>query len=359
MDQDKRYSDRAARRDRVSGGESASNRSDGSPAAREEELVEHVRALEAERDSLMSELDALRAQQPLLDALGSIVEAIVIYDADGRLVVCNENFRNLYGYTEEEARPGVHFSELGRIDIERGNVAVGDQYGDGEAYLARKAEYRRKLEGSFIVRLRDGRWIKTIDRPVRGGGFASIQVDITEIKALEENMRHMAQHDALTGLPNRRLLMEQGSRMAAAARRDGTRLAMLFVDIDYFKQVNDTLGHRAGDQLLVQLGARMRERLRSSDVVARLGGDEFVALVRLADIAGARQVADDLIRELSRPCRIEGREVYVTASIGIAYFPDQTEDLEELLRLSDGALYGAKDAGRSQWKEAASPTTGN
>ncbi|MCZ7599642.1 MAG: PAS-domain containing protein [Gammaproteobacteria bacterium] len=175
MEQDKRYTDRGAQRDRVSGGESASGSGDASPAAREDELVERVRALEAERDTLVRELGALRAQQPLLDALGSIVEAIVIYDADGRLVVCNENFRKLYGYSEDEARPGVHFSELGRIDVERGNVAVGDEYGDGEAYLARKAEYRRKLEGSFIVRLRDGRWIKTIDRPVRGGGFASIR----------------------------------------------------------------------------------------------------------------------------------------------------------------------------------------
>ena len=111
------------------------------------------------------------------------------YDADGRLVTCNRNFRELYGYSEEEARPGVHFAELGRIDVARGQVVVGDEYGGGDDYLQRKAEYRRKLEGSFIVQLKDGRWLKTTDRRMSGGGFVSVQVDITEIKGKEEAFR--------------------------------------------------------------------------------------------------------------------------------------------------------------------------
>ncbi|WP_416899507.1 MAG: ATP-binding protein [Minwuia sp.] len=122
------------------------------------------------------------------EALENISEAIVIYDADGLLVACNRNFRDLYGYTEAEAAPGVHFAELGRIDVERGNVVVGDQYGGGEAYLARKAEYRKRLTGSFIVRLSDGRWIKTTDRPMRRGGFVSVQVDVTDMKRAEEEL---------------------------------------------------------------------------------------------------------------------------------------------------------------------------
>jgi two-component system cell cycle sensor histidine kinase PleC len=145
--------------------------------------------LRAECRALREQLDAARDGALFGEALEAVSEAIVIYDAEGRLVTCNRNFRELYGYSEEEARPGVHFAELGKIDMARGNVVVGDEYGGGEAYLQRKAEYRRKLEGSFIVQLKDGRWLKTTDRPMSGGGFVSVQVDITEIKHKEEAFR--------------------------------------------------------------------------------------------------------------------------------------------------------------------------
>ncbi len=318
-------------------------------------LRHRLRAAESERDALRDELDRLRNQQPMLEAMGNILEAIVIYDADGRLVTCNENFRRLYGYTVDEARPGVHFRELGRIDVERGNVAVGDEFGDGEAYLARKAEYRRKLEGSFIVQLKDGRWIKTIDRPVRGGGFASIQIDITEVKALEQNMRFMAQHDELTGLPNRRLFMEQGNALVAEARRRQSRLAVLFLDIDHFKEVNDSLGHASGDHLLRQVAWRLKGRLRSSDLVARFGGDEFVVLLQESAADTARRVADVIIEELARPFVYEGGEMPIGTSVGIAYYPRDSENLDRLLSLADAALYRAKHSGRGCWREAEGP----
>lgn len=124
----------------------------------------------------------------LAAALDAISEAFVIYGPDGRLVLCNRSFREIYGYSEQEARPGVHFQELGRLDVERGNVVVGDEYGGGEAYLARKAEYRRRLEGSFTVRLRDGRWLKTTDRRMPDGGFVSVQADVTELKQAEASL---------------------------------------------------------------------------------------------------------------------------------------------------------------------------
>jgi two-component system cell cycle sensor histidine kinase PleC len=130
-----------------------------------------------------------QADEALLrDALDAIGEAFVIYGPDGRLVLCNQNFREIYGYSAAEARPGVHFQELGRIDVERGNVVVGDEYGCGEEYLARKAEYRRRLQGSFIVQLKDGRWLKTTDRRTSNGGFVSVQSDVTELKQAEAAM---------------------------------------------------------------------------------------------------------------------------------------------------------------------------
>ncbi|MEQ8354743.1 MAG: ATP-binding protein [Kiloniellaceae bacterium] len=161
--------------------------------ARDDAGERKLEDLRAECQALRRQLDAARDGAVFAEALEAVSEAIVIYDADGRLVTCNRNFRELYGYSEAEARPGVHFAALGRIDLARGNVVVGDEIGGDEtgddAYLQRKAKYRRKLEGSFIVRLKDGRWLKTADRRMSGGGFVSIQVDITEIKRQEEVLR--------------------------------------------------------------------------------------------------------------------------------------------------------------------------
>ncbi|WP_419799929.1 PAS-domain containing protein [Terasakiella sp.] len=175
-----------------------------------EELITRLEALQVECDQLR--LKSLSQQAGLMfgEAVEQISEAVVIYGKDGGLLAWNQNFADLYGYTPEDLKPGIHFSELGRIDLERGNVAVGDEYGGGQEYLKRKAEYRTKLEGSFVVRLKDGRWIKTTDRPMGNGGFVSVQVDVTELKKLEERMRYMAQHDMLTQIPNRNLLVEKG-----------------------------------------------------------------------------------------------------------------------------------------------------
>jgi len=156
---------------------------------RSEIVGRELQDLRAECEALRKQLDAVRNGAIFAEALEAVSEAIVIYDGDGRLVTCNRNFRELYGYSEEEARPGVHFAELGRLDVARGHVVVGDEYGGGDDYLQRKAEYRRKLEGSFIVQLKDGRWLKTTDRPMSGGGFVSVQVDVTEIKHNEEIFR--------------------------------------------------------------------------------------------------------------------------------------------------------------------------
>ncbi|WP_340119402.1 ATP-binding protein [Pelagibius sp. 7325] len=168
--------------------EDGSRTSPGSVDARATD-ARRLEDLRAECRALRKQLDAAHDGAIFAEALEAVSEAIVIYDADGRLVTCNRNFRELYGYSEEEARPGVHFAELGQIDVARGHVVVGDEYGGGDDYLQRKAEYRRKLEGSFIVELKDGRWLKTTDRPMSGGGFVSVQVDITEIKRNEEVFR--------------------------------------------------------------------------------------------------------------------------------------------------------------------------
>ncbi|MBO6519482.1 MAG: PAS-domain containing protein [Rhodospirillales bacterium] len=150
---------------------------------------DEIDALRMELASLRARLERAEAATVISEAMENSSEAIVIYDEDGLLVACNRNFRELYGYTEEEASKGVHFAELGRIDVERGNVVIGDEFGDGDDYLNRKAEYRKTLKGSFVVQLKDGRWIKTVDRRMQRGGFVSVQVDITDVKKNEQDLR--------------------------------------------------------------------------------------------------------------------------------------------------------------------------
>lgn len=175
--------------------------------------------------------------------------------------------------------------------------------------------------------------------------------DVTQQKESEEMVQHQAYHDALTGLPNRSLLLDRVEHASAIARRMDTQLAVLFVDLDNFKRVNDTEGHKAGDELLVQLVTRFQSNLREQDTLARLGGDEFVLL--LESVKGKDLISilcDKLLLLLSAPFTINNRQHYVTASIGIALYPDDAETAEQLILKSDMAMYQAKQIGKNTYQ---------
>ncbi len=168
-----------------------------------------------------------------------------------------------------------------------------------------------------------------------------------ERRQLEEQLYHMAHHDALTGLPNRKLFYDQLSRAIAQARRHQRSLALMLIDLNGFKQINDTFGHQVGDELLKQVAARLASCVRASDCVARLGGDEFVLYVAdLSEADHASVVAQKLIEALRPPFAISGREFASHASIGIAQHPQDGDDLEALIKAADSAMYAAKDMGR-------------
>jgi diguanylate cyclase (GGDEF)-like protein/PAS domain S-box-containing protein len=197
---------------------------------------------------------------------------------------------------------------------------------------------------------KDGRtlWTRTVASLVRDnrGEPASVILtleDISDQKAQQRALEHQVLHDGLTGLPNRVLLHDRLSQAILVGRREGHRLALLLMDLDRFKEVNDTLGHQAGDQLLRQVAARLREELRVSDTVARLGGDEFaIILPGVGDEEGASQAASKLLTALETPFEVAGERLHVAASIGIVFFPDQGEDVDTLLRRADIAMYVAK-----------------
>ncbi|RRJ84970.1 diguanylate cyclase domain-containing protein [Aestuariirhabdus litorea] len=176
-----------------------------------------------------------------------------------------------------------------------------------------------------------------------------LRKEIIKRKLAEEEVRHLATHDTLTGLPNRRLLWDRISKSLAIAKRNQQKVALLFIDLDGFKAVNDTLGHDAGDELLKEVAERIKKSLRESDTVARIGGDEFVVLLPAIQQAdGAAQVAQSLLDKLSQPFQLQS-EAHIGASIGIALYPDSAGDAEELMSLADNLMYKVKKSGKNSY----------
>ena len=199
------------------------------------------------------------------------------------------------------------------------------------------------------------RWLETNAAPLRNakGEIASllgITRDITERKNNEERIKYLANFDSLTGLPNRTQLDSHLKYALNLARRSNGHLALMFIDLDRFKDINDTLGHSIGDTFLVEIARRLRIILRDEDTASRLGGDEFILMLPGNDAQGAAQVAQKLLDTISQPCRVEQYDLAVTASIGIALYPDDGNSLESLSKSADTAMYRAKLEGRNSYR---------
>jgi diguanylate cyclase (GGDEF)-like protein len=230
--------------------------------------------------------------------------------------------------------------------------AIGSLYG-GHYRPSAVIEGAYEAEGWFPHFPRGGRWLFFTAAPLHDsegkvvGAVETLQ-DITERKRYEEELRHSANHDALTGLVNRRLLIDRLDHAIACAKRDVSGVAVLFIDLDNFKGVNDTLGHEAGDMLVRQVAERLTDSLRDMDTIARLGGDEFVVLAygHLDDNAVTR-VMTRIQSYLTKPFDIGGAELYISCSIGAALYPRDGQDTGALLKNADAAMYRAKEMGRA------------
>lgn len=277
--------------------------------------------------------------------IASTTESVVVTDLDSRIVSVNRALTDISGYAPEEVI-GKHAAMLrsGRHDeaFHQGMWRALAECGrwQGQIWSRRKSgEVFPELLHISIVRNEAG-------EPTHYVGVAS---DISQLVRSEERLKHLAHHDALTGLPNRLLLSSRLEHALDRARDEGSELAVLFLDLDRFKTVNDSLGHPVGDQLLIAVAQRMRGLLHESDTLGRLGGDEFlIVLERLAGSDAAAKPAQALLKALEQPFRLDsGHELYVRASIGISVYPADGQRAEILIRNADAAMFRAKEQGRN------------
>ncbi|MBI2320142.1 MAG: diguanylate cyclase [Betaproteobacteria bacterium] len=290
------------------------------------------------------------AQERLRDAIERIPDAFALFDAEDRLVLCNRKYVDVFaGGISPEELVGTSFEDLARLSIRNGEVIPPEFDGDAEAWIAECVRMHRNPEaGEWFVQTGGGRWFQVRERRTRDGGIVGVRSDVTEIKASEAQERHLAYHDPLTGLPNRRLLADRMERSFTLARRNKTQVAVMLVDLDRFKGINDQYGHGVGDEVLIEVATRLRICVREADTVARHGGDEFVVLLpELQRPQDAARVADKIIEELGAAVRLRGVEFRVSASIGVAFYPSDGEEGDALMWLADQAMYRMKQEGGS------------
>ena len=274
-------------------------------------------------------------------------EAIAIMDAHNRVVSVNRAYTEMTGYLPEDVlgqRPAVLDSDLHDEEFYQRvwRTLRESGYWQGEIWNRRKTgEVYPEWLGISMLRGPDGAVTH----------YVAISSDISERKASEARIEFLAHHDPLTDLPNRLLLRDRLERAIAQGERDQTRVALLFIDLDRFKTVNDSLGHPVGDRLLREAAQRLRECVRGMDTVSRQGGDEFlIVLNELKDSDAVTRVAEQILAAMSVPFSLDGYDVAISCSVGIAVFPEDGRNFDELLKKSDIAMYHAKEAGRNAFR---------
>jgi diguanylate cyclase (GGDEF)-like protein/PAS domain S-box-containing protein len=285
-----------------------------------------------------------RSEEGFRDLVENISEVIFTIDQYGRVTYVSPVVEQIVGYSPEEV--------VGRSIA---SFIHPDDMPPIERFQALLSGTLQPSEFRIFAKSGETRWVRTSSRPILDGdsvvGLRAVLVDITDRKQAENQVKYVAYHDALTGLPNRRLLADCLTKALAQRRRDHRPLAIMFLDLDHFKLVNDTVGHAMGDQMLQRVAERLTSIVREGDTVARLGGDEFTVLLpQVAGVKGACELARRILERSRKPLVLAGQEFHATTSIGIAMYPQDGEDADTLLRNADTAMYRAKDRGRDNFQ---------
>jgi diguanylate cyclase (GGDEF)-like protein len=284
-----------------------------------------------------------KSYSTLLDTvLSNMSHGVLMFDADARLVFCNQRYIEMYGLSPAAVVPGCSLQEL--LDHRR---TVGAFCGDPQDYIDELLKGITDGKSSNeVAKAADGRVFSIVRKPITGGGWITTHEDITDRQRAEERIVHMARHDALTDLPNRTMLRERLEYELKRVKR-GECLAVLCLDLDHFKSVNDTLGHPVGDELLKVVAERLRRCIRGPDTIARLGGDEFaIIMTGMEDPTDAVSLSKRIRDSITKPYHLDGHQILTDISIGISLAPIDATEPDQLLKNADMALYGAKADGR-------------
>lgn len=271
---------------------------------------------------------------------------VIYWDVSGGISDANDAFLQLCGYTRDDLLAGnLRWIDMTPPQYHALDVNSIEELQKTGTCLPYEKEYIRK-DGSRVPVLLSSAMLEGS----REQGLSFV-LDLSARKQAEEQMRHMADHDALTGLPNRVLLQDRMQQAIAYAYRNERQVAVLFIDLDYFKNINDSLGHHIGDVVLKMTAERLQKCLREGDSVARLGGDEFVLLLPLRhNSSDAARVAHKALDALAQPFMVESHKLHVSASIGISLYPEDGTDVDALMRTADTAMYHAKEMGRGNYR---------
>jgi diguanylate cyclase (GGDEF)-like protein len=278
-------------------------------------------------------------------ALNNISQGICMFDSHERLIVCNRRYREMYGLDAELSQPGTTYGQI--LDYQAAGKHIADR---ADYRTMHRAIVAHGEPTETMCEFMDGRVYSVAHQPMTDGGWVATHQDITERRRSAARIEHMARHDVLTDLPNRALLRERLHEALAGQARTNKDVAMLCLDLDHFKAVNDTLGHQIGDALLKMIAQRLRLTARRSDTVARLGGDEFAVLMPSASPKQASALACRIIDVVGRPYEVDGHRLNSGVSVGIAMATSDGDNPDQLLRSSDMALYRAKADGRGTYR---------
>ena len=312
-----------------------------SPFIEVADLVSAVNRMSRELDQRESELRF--SEQRLQAIIDNSTAVIYMKDISGRYLLVNRSFKELFSLSRSQVE--------GRSDHELLPASVADTLHANDLAVIhdacpREFEERIKVGDKSLTYLAVK--FPLADEEGRVYAMCSIATDITQRMRDEAHLTYLAYHDVLTGLPNRALFLDRLEHALTRHEREGNCLAVLFLDLDRFKYINDTLGHEVGDELLRRLARRLQERLRRSDTIARFGGDEFAVLLEGLDSADeASHAAEQLLDAFTQSFDLRGHELFMTTSIGISVFPDDSDDAGSLLKNADTAMYRAKERGRN------------
>lgn len=313
----------------------------------EDRVAQRTHELAELNDRLKIEIsERMEKEAKIRRLVDSNIIGIYFWDIDGNTIDANDAFLKIVGYSREELFSGrVHWSTMTPPEHQGKDENALDELKATGSCTPYEKEYIKK-DGSKVPVFIGAALFENSSN--KGVAFV---VDLTERRQAEGQIRHMAHHDALTGLPNRTLFQDRVTQAVTHAQRSKTHVGMFFIDLDHFKDINDSLGHQIGDRLLRSAARRLQRCIRKGDSVARLGGDEFViSAPGLEHDDDAAFIATKALDALRRPFFIDQHELHVTGSIGISLYPTDGQDAEELMRAADTAMYYSKDRGRDNYQ---------